>query len=65
MMSGVHYMSQHKYIVTKLSNNKFHVGRLRVDEANYEVLCLCQTQKIAERIMEALARHERGTIWLQ
>ena len=54
-------MSQHKYIVTKLSNNKFHVGRLRVDEANYEVLCLCQTQKIAERIMEALAKHERGT----
>ena len=61
MMNGVRYMSQHKYIVAKLSNNKFHVGRMKADEANYEVLCLCQTQKTAERIMEALAKHERGT----
>ena len=65
MMNGVHYMSQYKYIVAKINNKPFHVGRLRVNESNYEVLCTCKNQKNAESIMEALARREEGTTWHQ
>ena len=65
MMNGVHYMSQHKYIVAKISKNKFHVGRLRVDEDNYEVFCTCTDKDKAKQIMEALARREEGRTWHQ
>ena len=65
MMNGVHYMSQYKYIVAKLSNNKFHVGRLGVNESNYEVFCTCTDKDKAKQIMEALARREEGRTWHQ
>ena len=45
-------MSQHKYIVAKISKNKFHVGRLRVDEDNYEVFCTCTDKDKARQIMD-------------
>ena len=64
-MSGVHYVSNHKYIVTQLSQKKFHVGRIRKGDETYECVCTCTDLVIAKFIMEAIARLEEERRWQQ
>ena len=64
-MSGVHYMTNYKYIVTQINEQTFHVGRLRVDEDNYEIICTCKNLKSAKLVMEAVARLEEEAKWQQ
>jgi hypothetical protein len=63
MMSGALYMTQYKYIIAKISDHIFHVGRLRIDKDIYEVICTCTSIKAAELVMEALARREEELLW--
>jgi ferredoxin-fold anticodon binding domain-containing protein len=58
-------MTKHKYIVTQINEQIFHVGRLRVNEDNYEIICTCKTLKAAKFVMEAIARLEEITKWRQ
>ena len=58
-------MTTHKYIVTHINEQLFHVGRSRVDKDNYEIICACKNLKTAKFVMEAIARLEEITKWRQ
>ena len=56
-------MTNYKYIVTQINKQTFHVGRLRDDDVNYELICACYNIKSAKFVMEAVARLEEATKW--